>query len=333
MISDLVRYRPTGVGSDGGEGLSDLTDYDVLPPALNRALDGASHIEIDDPLSFPFEDAGPSFWETPLLVRLPDMTFDACVDLFDRLLFRRLTVCDQVAAPKPLVAPLSRRYGFPRSMFVPLDHRPDPDVLDVAARVTAELRRRHSTLYTEWPLPSMPYKRRLLQVDRAVRQAVDETPVIGGSKPAVELHGWHVRRLIPAAWGDLIRVVERRPIALERLALDYQPSSLDIVGPGSPVQPLGTDVGIGVDHLRQSSDRAIERGLSLLFGSVQVGGRLVLVETFDGARSPDEFVDLLLEVSTHRLILQDLHILGCDDDQASTTAVFVLTKIGKWVRT
>lgn len=333
MTAHLVRYGPQRPAGEVEAGFTGLTDYDVLPRALNPALDGATYVEIDDPLSFPFDDVGPAFWETPLLIRLPDIAFEDCVYLFDRLLFRRLTVCDQLAAPDVLAAPLRRRYGFGRSMFVPPDHQPDLEALETASQVAEELWRRRSTLYTEWPLPTLAYKSRLVQVDRAVRRAVDEVRVIGGGRPTIELHGWHVRRLIPAAWGDLVRIVERRPISTERIRLDYEASSFTLCAPGTPVAPLASSVAIGVDHLRQSSGRAIERGLALMFRSVQVGGRLVLVETFDSTWRPDDFVDVLLEVSTHRLVLQDMWIAACDGDEAPTTAVFVVTKIGNQVRT
>ncbi len=330
MSAQLIRYHRGADSPEVDDGWLDLTDYDVLPRDLTRSLHGTSCVQIDDPFSFPFEDAGSSLWEAPLLVRLPDVSPEECIDLFDRVLFRHLTVCDLLAVDDSLVDPLRLRYGYARSMFVPSDHRIDPEMLDTAARVADELRRRHSTLYTEWPLPTVAYKRRLVCVDQAIRKAVGEASVVGG-RPRTELHGWHVRRFVPSAWGELTRIVERRPIALDRLALDYQPTSVGLIGSGAPVPPLGTDVGIGVDHLRQSSTTAIRRGLSLLFGSVQVGGRLVLVETFDGSLRPDDFVDILLDISTHRLVLQDLQVMACEDDAASTTAVYILTKIGERV--
>lgn len=331
MTLQLVRYSPEGPVNGGDPDTVNLTEYDVLPRTLKTTLARADRVEIDDPLSFPFEDAGPELWDLPLLVRLPDLTFDDCLDLFDRLLLQRLTVCDQLAAPDSLVAPLMRHYGFNRSMFVGPDHEPMAGDLEAVARIDGDLGASRSPRKSEPSLPTVASKRPLVRLDRAVRKAVAGAAATGGGMPSIELHGWDVRRLIPAVWNDLIRVVERRPSALERLGFEYPLPGFELDGPGSPVRPRATDVGVGVDHLRQSSHHAIEQSLSLLFASVQVGGRLVLLETFDGDPGPHGFVDLLLEVSTHRLILQELMIVTGDDD-VSTTALFVLNKIGSWVR-
>ena len=329
MTIQLVRYSPDVVGDGEASPAIAVTDYDVLPGAPMQTFTAAGHIHIDDPLSFPFEDVGRGFWDVPLLVRLPDIAFDDCVALLDHLLCR-LTVCDQLAVPDALVERLIQHYGFGRSMFVDSERLPGVGDFE-AARRAAELQDRLSTPYSEWPLPTVISKRRLREVNRLVRDAVAETPVADGRRPSVELHGWNVRRLVPAVWDGLTRVVERRPIALERLQLDYPGGRFERCGPTSSVRTSGCDVGVGVDHLRLSADHAVEQNLSLLFASVQVGGRLVLLETFDGGRRPTDFIDMLLEISTHRLTLHDVQMPAVEGDDVSTTGLFVMNKIGTWV--
>ena len=305
-----------------------LSDYDVLPSRLGSAFDDCVHIEIDDPLSFPFEDAPRVFWETPLHISLPRIDFETCVALFDEVMLRRLTVCDRLDAPNELIEPLAARYGFPRSMFVEPGEGRDRRTFIVADRLATELQRRRSTLYSDPPIPAVEYKRRLMAVDSILRRAVDGVPVVGVRR--VELHGWNVGRFVPAVWGDLTRVVERRAIAVERLGHDYPSDTLPRLH-DRRAEVIGSAIGVGIDHLRIAGSDSIHRALSDLFNTVQSTGRLVLVETFGAKWSPDQFIDLLLDVSCHRLVLHDMHLLSGPGDRAATTAVFELTKIGQKV--
>jgi len=326
----MITYDPEADDPFDGD-LLRLTDYDVLPDALAANLAGGRHFEIRDPLSFPFEDVGPDFWTTPLLVRLPDISGEDARSLFDELLFRRLTVCDLLTASVGLRDQLQQHYGFPKSMFVAADHRRSARDLEIADRVAVELRRRHSPLYSEWPLATPAYKERLVVATDALSRAIAEARPGPSASPTVELRGWNVRRFVPSVWSGLRRIVEYRPIIRDRLAVDHGETGVALVAPGKDVKPLGVDVGVGIDHLKLAGAGTAQRRLRSLFQSVQSGGRLVLVETFDGDRRPNDYIDLLLEVSTHRLVMESVSVLSCPDDEVASAAVFSLTKLGRRV--
>ena len=66
MTLQLVRYR-TGARIGGVSQSVDLTEYDVLPPALTTALESADHFEIDDVI----DPADTRRWITTLLAAAP----------------------------------------------------------------------------------------------------------------------------------------------------------------------------------------------------------------------------------------------------------------------
>ena len=299
----LVVYDPDG--SHPIEGALMIGDHDVLPPDLGQHLDHADHIEVRDPLSFPFEDAPPPFWTTPLLVRLPDINPDDLVSLLDEPLLGKLTVCDLLSASDLLRDALQHRYGFPRSMFVPTVYQPTPRSIVLARRVDNELARRQAMTHGEWPLRTARYKRHLVAVTAEVTRSVDTHVPQPGVKPRVEVHGWGVRRFLPAVWNGLERVCEQRPAARALLGSDYPSRPFSVPLRPANREPLGTDIALGVDHLRLAGSGTAKRAIETLFRSLQSGGRLILVESFDGAVRPEDYIDMLLDASVHRLTLHD----------------------------
>lgn len=322
-----VAYDPEGSLRDAVVGTHTLDDYQVLPADLSHNLGGAAHFEIADPLSFPFEDVADSFWDIPLLIRLPDLSLDDCVNLFGQPLLTNLTVCDVLSASPELTAGLQRSFGFPRSMFVDDDYRRATFEIKTAHRVAVELRRRRSNLYTEWPLPTTAYKQRLVLADRAIRKAV--TGYVGPvHQPRIEVHGWNVRRFVPAVWSGLTRVVERRPVIRRRLQTEYEGVGLPIGSMKQPLAALGSEVVVGIDNLKLYGLHQVRRALTDLMATVQTGGRVILFESFVDNHRPDDFVDLVLDAATHRVTLNEVRVLACSDDEVATAAVFELNRIG-----
>lgn len=327
----ILSYR--GRSQDAGEADVVLGDADVMPRQLSESSRDIDHLDIVDPLSFPFEDLSEEGWRTPMTVHLPSLPFGTVVALLDEPLLSRLTVLDSVVASDELWSRLQPYYGWPRSMLVdpvPSAQRYCVDLVErTAAVVENVVGRPSSTLsaYSGWALRSGGNKRRVMAIAEAIEQCVDESVDGLHRQPTIELHGCAIQPYLPVLWDGLSIVSDHLPAGHARLRHQYRRPKFRLAPAGEPAREDSADVVVGIGLGERGVDHAA-RSYRDLFLRTRVGGSLVVAERFHRDSTPDGLIERLLDASGNDLVLDRVEPIGAAEEGPICYAVVAVTKLG-----
>ena len=339
----ILSYRgaKTGLGSSAGVdvGLSDadivLGDFDVLPWQLADSGQGADHLNIVDPLSFPFEDLSADGWNSPLTVHLPELDFGRLVALLDEPLLSKLTVVDSVLTSEELWSRLQPYYGWPRSMRLRHDAIDQRSCIESVERAAALLDGLDHNPYSGWALRSGSNKRSVVAIGGAIQRCIAEAIKDLRRQPRVELHGCWVQPYIPVVWQGLATVFEHQPAGRARLQHQYRRPrfALPSLKKSAEQQRGAGDVVVGVG-LHELGRDAAQQAYRAMFLNARVGGMLVVAERFAAGRgpaalTPNSLIECLLDASGNNLVLDRVEPIATANDEPLNYAVMAVTKLGE----
>jgi ubiquinone/menaquinone biosynthesis C-methylase UbiE len=118
-----------------------LSDWDVLPSQLSRALERASALVVLDMFSFPFESLTGELRDVPLILLSPaQLDAGFLTTVFGTAAFARLGFFDRVAVGNAgLWERLRRRYGWTEGQRVEVeDERPEHAAAEISAALETE---------------------------------------------------------------------------------------------------------------------------------------------------------------------------------------------------
>lgn len=316
-----------------------LGDYDVMPSALLDHIAGVERLDISDPLSFPFEDLSAQAWTVPLTIHLPGeglVGSDAAslIALFGRQVFARLTVLDSISATDAAWNSLQQTYGWPNSMRVaPQTFSTNTEVQDAN---TIEAKRDRLSLsgdtgYDCYPIRSAAGKERLVAVCSVLDRNLSQARQKLYRDAALQLHGRHTSAYVAVMGPGLTTIVEHVPVERLRLAANHPGPPFEIVDLGSSAAPHLTesaDIVTGIGNLTRSKRTEVEHAFETMFSSLRVGGTLIIAERLDGECGPNDLIEILLDVSNHDLVMDDMETVKVSSDKAHSFAVLAFTKLG-----
>ena len=328
------------------DGCEVLGEWDVLPFQLT-ALERATTLVVLDLFSFPFEFMTKEQWDIPLVVSLPS-GFDApfLSAVFDKAVLGRLGFFDRVAtADRDLWEELRLRYRWAGSQRIEL-HCSLPD--EVAAEICGRLEEGAATPIS----PGEDYETIKYAFDKAVFRVQSEAlgPQFAAARgvraedvpfEALEVGvgvGRWASKLDPAdtrltgldVSGDMIQAARadfpegRFDLLEEDLAFPYAHESFD----------LAFTVSV-LHHNPTSAKRTL---ISEMWRVTRPGGRLMFLEDFvSEKRTPGStiypmsigaFVDLVLEATAGRVVLEHVEALRYPHDPFFRGGLLSLSKVG-----
>lgn len=310
-----------------------LGDRDVRPFQLAEALDGATALVVLDLFSFPFESMTGERRDVPLIAVLPPGFDAAFLDtVFGRPVLANIGPFDRVATADPNTwEDLRREYRWTDGQRIDLDGADLVETARICAGLAGE-----AAGFT-------PDKAVYRVQARALRpQFAAARGVRAGDVPFDVLEVG----IESARWASDLDPAATRfaglGLARDRIKTLYAGSPgarLDLVGAGFafPYEDEGFDLAFGVSvlhHQPQNSRRAI---VSEMWRVARPGGRLVFLEDFvagEGVDGPAHvvsvqgFVELVLEATAGRVVLEHFEALRYPRDPFFRGGLLALSKVG-----
>lgn len=319
-------------------GARQLTDFDVMPLDLNDKISGAKRLDINEPMSFPFEDLPTWAWTIPLTIHLPQpgcpgSTTRSLVALLGSNVFSQLTVLDAVSASDTVWPQLQQRYGWPEWMRVSSrSFTTAAEVRDAEAIEIKRAKHGHSP-YDNFSVRTAQSKQRLLAVGAVVRRSVKRASERLYRDPSIHIHGCHTSTFVPMMWSGLSAVCEHNRAGRTLLQKNYPAPPFELVDCAATPQSQhelveSADIVVGIGNLRQSHNRDIRDAFDLMFRSLRVGGALVICERLNGVHGPNDLLELLLDASNHDLVMDDMETVRVPSDENHGYAVMTFSKLG-----
>ena len=328
------------------EGCEVLSEWEVLPFQL-AALERATTLVVLDLFSFPFESMTTGQWDVPLVVILPsgfDPSFLSGV--FEEAVLGRLGFFDRVAtADRDLWEELRLRYRWAGSQRIEL-HGSLPE--EVAAEICGRLEQEAAT-----PISSgEDYETIRYDLDKAVHRVQSEAlgPQFAAARGAlteavpfealeigVGVGRW-VSKLDPANTKFTGLDVSREMIQAARA--DFPEGRFDLLEEDLvfPYAEESFDLAFTVSVLRHNPTSAKRTLISEMWRVTRPGGRLIFLEDFVSKRrtpgstiypmSIGAFVDLVLEATAGRVVLEHFEALRYPHDPFFRGGLLSLSKVG-----
>ena len=328
------------------EGCKVLSEWDVLPFQL-AALKRATTLIVLDLFSFPFESMTREQWDVPLVVILPsgfDPSFLSAV--FEEAVLGRLGFFDRVAtADRDLWEELRLRYRWAASQRIEL-HCSLPE--DVAAEICGLLEQEAAA-----PISSgEDYERIQYDLDKAVHRVQSEAlgpqfaaarGVLAEDVPFEALEvGMGVGRWVPELNPANIRFtgLDFSGEMIQAARADFPEGRFDLLEENLifPYAEESFDLAFTVSVLRHNPTSAKRTLISEMWRVTRPGGRLMFLEDFvSRGRTPGStiypmsigaFVDLVLEATAGRVVLEHFEALRYPHDPFFRGGLLSLSKIG-----
>lgn len=335
---------PTGVpmvyagrfANEVSESLPDsevLDEWEVLPHQLAGATREASSLVVFDPLSFPFEAMTNEQWHIPLLV-IPPPEFDAetLITIFGSNLFEHLGPFDRIAtADQKLWDTLRRKYSWANSQRIRLSS-------GIPAKAAAELRGLFDNLFG--------YSRREKAAHRIEAGAL--TPQIDALRQTHADAPLHVLEVGSGNgnWPTSFDLSETHFIgvymdeeAVKAARRDFPECNFFPPGKDFRIVQSGDafDLSFSVNFMQVQPDLNLPALISEMWRVTRPGESMIFLEDFVTGASGDtgisplsvsEFVDLALEATGGRVILDHVESLLYPEEDMYSGGLISLRKLG-----
>ncbi len=320
-----------------------LTDWDVLPRSLSRAVDSASELILFDPASFPYEQLDETGRDLPLTVVLPDaLSGEDSRLLFGQPVLESLTVFDRVAGTAEQFDRFAAdRFGW--HQWIDTDRRSAPDVVGDAIAGARENRLLFEQLVVHgdtdlvWPVPTTSAKARHRVLRRHVSSGIARAR---RTRPETSdyvgiLVGGGFARWVPEMLAHCNRVVAVEPNRAMWIRGSSSFPQVDFRQLG-PQMRLAVErerfelvvVDIGLNGRSPDQRREVLEGA---YSALRPGGSLMVIEKLVSPTAEYGARDLERDVAAaahHALVLDDARAVQLPGETHHTHVVLQASKLG-----
>lgn len=321
-----------------------LSDWDVLPKKVARALEHADALLLMDPLSFPFEALIDDHWNLPITVVLPG-EFDAraLVTIFGSVLFEHLGPFDYIAtSDAALWETLSSRYGWAENQRLPVEANRLGKVLDEVR----SLLKAQSAAFEVFGEPQSTLKtakarhRSQVAVLRPRVAAAKAKGACGTSLDVLGLGPDSLQRIsalglerLRLFGGEAAQAFEEA----DRVETPGQRIDLRRPEPVLPYEDRSFDLVVSIDFMKRCAATARRALLYEMRRVIRSEGHLLFLEEFVPDQhmaaafpivSLTEFVELILDATHGRVAIEHMESLQYPYDDMFRSGLLSFSKLG-----